>query len=111
MNKTVAQERGVTALLVGLTDEQALLCRDALVPLHAEEVMDALEASDRIPVARPYVVIVPPDFSEIEIESMRDSALACGADVVKLPAVATRAELARSFRDVLMRVEKRRDAK
>lgn len=111
MNKTVAHSRSVSALLVGLTEEQATLCRDALVPFHSVDVMDALEASDRIPVDMPSIVIVPPDFSQIEVESIRDSAVACGAEVLTLPVDATQAELSRTFRETMTRVEKRRESK
>ena len=108
MNKTVQQSRSVAALLVGLDEDQATLCKDALVPLHAAECLDAFEASDRIPVDLPFLVIVPPDFSDIEIESLRDSAVAVGAEVFKLPPKITTRELARTLRDTLRTAEQRR---
>ena len=108
MDETIQQSRSICALLVGLDEDQVTLCKDALVPLRAAECLDALAASDRIPVDRPFLVIVPPDFADIEIELLHDSAVAVGAEVFKLPSKITTRELARELRETLRSAEQRR---
>jgi hypothetical protein len=85
--ETVQRFATPTGILVGLPDDLANICTEALGDggLRVLRVGHVAAASERIPVVMPQLVVVSATVKEVELEVLHDRCVAVGAEVIRVP--------------------------
>ncbi len=93
--ETIQRVATPTAILVGLPEEVAAFCTEALGDggLRVLRVGHVAAASERIPVVMPQLVLVSSTLRPEELEMLNDRCVAVGADVLPVGADFDHAEL------------------
>jgi hypothetical protein len=75
-----------TGILVGLPEELATICTDALGDggLRVLRAGHVMAASERIPVVMPQLVVVSTTLRQDELDMLNDRCVAVGAQVIRL---------------------------
>jgi hypothetical protein len=97
---TIQRVATPTAILVGLPEELAGVCTDALGEggLRVLRVGHVAAASERIPVVMPQLVIVSSAMRADDFETLTDRCVAVGAEVLQLSTETDHAALATRLR-------------
>jgi hypothetical protein len=84
--ETIQRVATPTGILVGLPDELAAICTEALGEggLRVLRVGHVAAASERIPVVMPQLVIVSAAIHKAELEILNDRCVAVGAEVIQV---------------------------
>lgn len=84
--ETIQRVATPTGILVGLPDELAGLCTEALGDggLRVLRVGHVAAASERIPVVMPQLVVVSAMLRQEELEMLHDRCVAVGAEVIRI---------------------------
>ncbi|HVJ92025.1 MAG TPA: hypothetical protein VM580_19625 [Labilithrix sp.] len=84
--ETIQRVATPTGIIVGLSDELASLCTDALGEggLRVLRAGHVAAASERIPVIMPQLVIVSTTLRQEELEILVDRCVAVGAEVIRI---------------------------
>jgi hypothetical protein len=97
-------------MAVGLSDEQATACQQALFPVEVVRTNDVKEAQARVASVLPLVVIVDSTMSEDHVKSLEEYVSACGAQIVAIKGTPERAALQTDLLDAIFEAEQRRSA-
>jgi hypothetical protein len=84
--ETIQRVATPTAILVGLPEDLARVCTDALGEggLRVLRVGHVAAASERIPIVMPQLVLVPATMRADELDTLNDRCVAVGAQVLQL---------------------------
>lgn len=84
--QTIQRLATPTAILVGLSEELANVCTEALADggLRVLKVGHVAAACERIPVVMPQLVVVPTTLHAADAEMLADRCVAVGAEVLRL---------------------------
>jgi hypothetical protein len=98
-----------SAVIVGLSDEQALLCHEVLgqARLRVHRFMVAAEAADGIPKLLPRLVVLPATLPQADLEMLDDRAIAVGAALLLLDGRESYDLLERELVDAVRDIEAR----
>ncbi len=93
--ETIQRVATPTGILVGLPDELASLCTEALGDggLRVLRVGHVAAASERIPVVMPQLVVVSTSLRQEELDVLIDRCVAVGAEVIRVAPDADRKAL------------------
>lgn len=99
-HQTIQRVPTPTGILVGLSDELARLCTEALGDggLRVLRAGHVAAASERIPVVMPQLVIVSSALRQEELDALNDRCVAVGAEVLRVAPDADRAALVATLR-------------
>lgn len=97
-------------MTVGLSEEQAKACAQALFPVEVVRATDIDEAQKRVASVLPLVVIVDSAMSEAHVRSLEEYVSACGAQIVAIKGTPERAALQTDLLDAIFTAEQRRSA-
>lgn len=99
--ETIQRFATPTGILVGLPDELAAVCTDALGEggLRVLRVGHVAAASERIPVVMPQLVLISATIRQDELEILNDRCVAVGAEVIRLATDIDRTALANMLRN------------
>lgn len=99
--ETIQRVATPTAILVGIPEDLAMLCTDALSDggLRVLRVGHVAAASERIPVVMPQLVLVSTAFRPEELEMIHDRCVAVGAEVISVAPDGDRAALMQTLRN------------
>jgi hypothetical protein len=83
---TIQRKPTPTAILVGLAEDFALVCTEALGAggMRVLRAAHAAAAAERIPVVMPQIVLIPEGMAPGERDLLNDGCVAVGADVLEL---------------------------
>lgn len=98
--ETIQRVATPTAILVGIPEDLAVFCTDALSDggLRVLRVGHVAAASERIPVVMPQLVLVSTTFRPEELEALNDRCVAVGAAVITVTPGGDKAALLRTLR-------------
>lgn len=99
--ETIQRVATPTSILVGLSDDLAELCTEALGDggLRVLRAAHVVAASERIPVVMPQLVIVSADVRQEELDLLNDRCVAVGAELVRIAADTDRRALVTMLKD------------
>lgn len=98
--ETIQRFATPTGILVGLPEEIAGVCTDALGEggLRVLRVGHVAAASERIPVVMPQLVVVPTTMRQEELDILEDRCVAVGAEVMRVAPDVDHAALSAALR-------------
>lgn len=99
--ETIQRFATPTGILVGLPDELAAICTDALGDggLRVLRVGHVAAASERIPVIMPQLVVISATIRQDELDMLNDRCVAVGAEVIRVANDVDRAALATTLKN------------
>lgn len=98
--ETIQRVATPTGILVGLPDDLAMLCTEALGDggLRVLRVGHVAAASERIPVVMPQLVVVSTTLRQEELDMLHDRCVAVGAEVIRVAPDADRQDVVTELR-------------
>lgn len=84
--ETIQRVANPTAILIGIGDDLAATCVEALSEggLRVLRVSHVAAASERIPVVMPQLVVIPVSTRAEDVETLTDRCVAVGAEILRI---------------------------
>ena len=106
-SRTIDGASMLRCMVVGLTAEQQVMCRNAIVPVEVVTRPNVREACASMSTVLPLVVVVDESMSESDRTTLAEMTTATGAEIVVLGRVPS-AKIASTLLDALVVAERRR---